>query len=843
MPARIQSRSTRARLSAVVALAAMTPGLAGAATTRPAATAPSRPNIVVVNTDDQRFDSLYACLAAPPDGRTPPTGSRCPMPGVRDDLIAHGVTFAESFVTTALCCPSRASLFTGLYAHHTGVLTNAKPTGGFSAFRNLQGSTLATWLHRAGYRTSLVGKYLNQYDTCERVPVCRVPPGWDDWHAEMDEGDAAYTNFTLAESIGQGEATATTYPSPDYSTTVLGEKAVAFVKDALTNHPGRPLFLYYAPFAPHPAAVPAPGDEQGFDGMPDWRPPSWNRDPTDGPTWSTDTSNNPFHDPATAAGAAYIADRDAEHRNEMASLLEVDRQVHAIVRTLGCDSACDTLFVFTSDNGISWGEHRYFDKKDCEFEECHRVPMVVRFDPLTDPTGSGLGRVDAAHAVLNVDVAPTVADAALLTDAGAADGRSFLSLLDGSPGNDPPDWRTAVFGEDFGGLVKTAVHTQTLRLIRTLPGDPAGPWKYVELCALADASVPCPTAERELYDESGDPFELTNSAVAAPPLGSVQAELAGRLAELAATGPPSVTFLSGPAPATPSTSASISFGATGGSRFWCSLDAAPRTRCVSPVDVPGPLADGPHSLAVVADGDDPPDGVVGTSAVRLRAWTVDTRAPDPSVTSPRPGRLLRGTSVTVRWEYRDPAPSSGPGTFALLQRRGTGEYETAYRGTAHQRPLAGLHEGTTYCWKLTAADPAGNAATSAHVCAGVPVDDRNPSIATVGPANLVADPGAFDGTLTRLAGAGARADVTLTAGAVGVMFRRGPAAGKADVYLDGTLVKTVDLYSASTLERRYAWSVRFGAVQRHAISVRWTGRRNASSTGASVPVDGVGALG
>ncbi|HXJ64426.1 MAG TPA: sulfatase/phosphatase domain-containing protein, partial [Actinomycetota bacterium] len=329
----------------------------------------------------------------------------------------------------------------------------------------------------------------------------------------------------------------------------------------------------------------------------------------------------------------FLGKRDTEQRNETEALLEVDRQVHAVVQALGTE-ASNTLFVFTSDNGLSWGEHRYFDKKNCEFEECHRVLMVVRYDPLTDPGGIG-GRVDTSHAVLNIDIAPTASDAAGLTDAPAMDGRSLLPLLDASAANDSPDWRTAWLGEDYGGLIACAgcVKTPTLKLIRTMPSDPLGAWKYVELCGLNDKTNPCPTAERELYNETNDRYETNNVAVASPAPGSVQAMLAARLAQLGQTQAPAPSFSSGPPPSTADTSASFAFSAVGASRYWCSLDGAVRSPCASPVSLPGPLAAGPHTFAVVAEGEDVPDGVTGTSASVVRSWTIDNSAPDTTITA------------------------------------------------------------------------------------------------------------------------------------------------------------------------------------------------------------------
>jgi arylsulfatase A-like enzyme len=620
---------------------------------------PTRPNIVVINTDDQRFDSLYSCMATPPDGRNAPGGTTCPMPYVRDDLMAHGVTFDRSYDTTSLCCPSRASLFLGQFAHHTGVLTNEKPEGGFAAFRNLQDSTIARWLHDSGYRTSLIGKYLNQYDACASVPSCAVPQGWDDWHAEIAEDDVDYTEFQLADSQGNGQAVTTGYSG--YSTTILGEKAVSFVQDTLTNHPTQPMFLYLAPFAPHPDAEPATGDGHVFDSM-TWRappagnaPPSWNANPVNGPFWSTDLSNNGDHQSNLET---FLSRRDREHRNELESLVEVDRQVHAVVQALG-PAISNTLIVFTSDNGLSWGEHRYFDKKNCEFEECHRVPMVVRYDPLTDPGGTGRGRVDSTHPVLNIDIAATAAEAGQIVTAPGMDGRSFLPLLDADGGNDPADWRTAILGENYGGMIpcNSCVRTPTMALIRTFPQDPLGAWKYAELCALGDKTLTCAITGRELYDEAGDLYEMNNTAEVSPAPGSVQETLAARLALLKTTHAPAPSFTGGPPPFTPDTSATLSFQAVGASRFWCSLDGAPRTPCTSPVELPGPLAPGPHTFAVVAEGEDVPDGVTGTSGAVVRAWSVDNGPPDTTITGGPNGPTA---ATTAQFTFTSTEPG---GTF------------------------------------------------------------------------------------------------------------------------------------------------------------------------------------
>ena len=128
---------TAVALALVVACAGSALGTSAASARRSEA-----PNIVLVLTDDQRWDTLWA------------------MPTVKA-LAARGVTFTNSFVVNPLCCPSRASLLTGQYSHSTGVYGNTPPHGGFPSFRDWH--TIATVLHAAGYTTGFFGKYLNRY--------------------------------------------------------------------------------------------------------------------------------------------------------------------------------------------------------------------------------------------------------------------------------------------------------------------------------------------------------------------------------------------------------------------------------------------------------------------------------------------------------------------------------------------------------------------------------------------------------------------------------------------------------------------------------------------------------
>jgi hypothetical protein len=119
------------------------------------------------------------------------------------------------------------------------------------------------------------------------------------------------------------------------------------------------------------------------------------------------------------------------------TLLAVDEQLRVILEDLvrlGIDD--NTVVILTSDNGVGWGEHRFFvQSKQCPYEECLRVPMIVR-----DPRRGDTAIVRDAP-VLNLDVAPTVAELAGVTPPVSLDGMSFVPWLGGNP---PAQWR-----EDF----------------------------------------------------------------------------------------------------------------------------------------------------------------------------------------------------------------------------------------------------------------------------------------------------------------------------------------------------------------------------------------------------------
>jgi N-acetylglucosamine-6-sulfatase len=404
----------------------------------------STPDIVLILTDDQRWDEL---------------GPRF-MPNVQALLVDRGVTFSNAFVVNSLCCPSRASILTGQYSHTTGVYQNSGDHGGFSVFED--GSTIATWLRDAGYRTSLIGKYLNGYNTSY------LPPGWDRWVAfQGADVGGAYYEYDLNID---GTLVHHGHEESDYSTDVLASEADSFIR---TTDRGQPIFLYFAPFAPHTPYAPAPRHGSAFRHLPPRRPPNFNEeDVSDKPQWVQEL---PLLSPEKERQA--IETRKAQFR----TLLSVDDAVDTILTALsGTGRLSNTLVVYMSDNGLSLGEHRWNEKK-AAYEEDIRVPLIARYDPLVPSA-----RTDR-HLVTNIDLAPTFADVAGV-EAGDVEGMSLVPLLS-SP--DPVEWRKDFLVEHLGGL-----EIPTYCAVRS-----AG-FSYVSYV----------TEEEELYDLGLDPYQLVNVA-------------------------------------------------------------------------------------------------------------------------------------------------------------------------------------------------------------------------------------------------------------------------------------------------------------------------------------------
>lgn len=421
----------------------------------------NRPNVIFIVTDDQRADTLQY------------------MPNVLEQLAARGTTFANAFVTSPTCAPSRASMLTGQYARKHGVLTLAWPDGGATRFVGPDASTLATWLHDAGYRTGMYGKYLTDYKRqCPPATTrCYVPPGWDEWHVFTQQH---YYNYELAEN---DQITSFGATPADYSTDVIGAKAVEFIHNA----DGQQFFLHVGFHAPHQEGnadpMPAPRHIGLYAGIGLWRPPSWDEDDiSDKPSWVA------LQPRAADPLSAFLTQGfwgDFVRRRQIETLAAVDEAVDAILAAVEASGETDnTVVVFTSDNGYLWGEHRYFYGKGIPQEESIRVPLVVR-----DPRLGTAARTESRLA-LNIDLAPTLARLAGVDPPPWVDGASLEPLLTGTP----TSWRSGFVVELW---YRPASPQPTYAGIRT------DEWKYIPYPSVGEA---------ELYDLVNDPYELDNRA-------------------------------------------------------------------------------------------------------------------------------------------------------------------------------------------------------------------------------------------------------------------------------------------------------------------------------------------
>jgi arylsulfatase A-like enzyme len=471
-------RFVAALVAAIVVPVALGPVIReGDTDTSSALRAPTEPNIVLILTDDQRFDLVEQ------------------MPNVQASIADHGITFSNGFVVDPLCCPSRVSILRGQYSHTTGIYQVGGIYGGHSAVKKfgLEKDTIATWLDAVGYRTAFFGKYLNGYKDLERVPR-----GWDDWYAINSE-EKSDMYFDYWQSVN-GVATFHGSAPEDYSTDVIAAQADALIR---STDPATPLFVSFDPRAPHAPTIAAPR----YEGT-SCPPPAFVEPPS---VAEADVSDKP------AYVRAYPAKGKAKGlwTKQCLSLKAVDDAVGTLVRALAdTGRLSNTMLVFTSDNGLMNREHRLVNKK-VPYESSIRVPLVIRYDP----AGTS-GTVDQ-RIVANIDFAPTFAEVAGATPTIPFDGRSLMPLITAIAA----PWRSDLLieGYDLPSHPRGGAYVPTYCAVRT-EGD-----KYVVYA----------TGESEYYDLIADPYELQN-LVTDPAVSGRVAELRARLRELCVPRPPNL---------------------------------------------------------------------------------------------------------------------------------------------------------------------------------------------------------------------------------------------------------------------------------------------------------------
>ena len=439
-----------------------------------------QPNIVFFLTDDMASSHLRH------------------MPRTRRLLVRKGARFTNFFTNISLCCPARASLLTGSYAHNTGIVGNNYPDG-FHGFHtgHERRRTVAVALKRdAGYRTALHGKYLNEYPFVDSAPrhgvrPTFVPNGWSDWAVPV-RGQFRGTDYDLNLN---GRIVHKDRPR-DYLGDYLTRRTVRAIEQ---NRDGRGLALFLSYFGPHVPEPASPIEERNralqrrISQMRFPRTPDFNeRDVRDKPRY---IRSRPRLGPRARAAI------DRTYRRQVLSVASIDRHVGQVVRALRRTGQLrNTFLVFTSDHGYHMGAHRLGLGKNAPYDTDVRVPFVIR--------GPGIEPRSVVREVTgNIDVAPTFADMAGIELPFRHDGESVLPL---ARGRSPEQWRRYFLvrrGIVGGGSAETATTEPARRLERTgsegMPGYRAvmgDGWRYVRYR----------TGEEELYDARRDPLQLRN---------------------------------------------------------------------------------------------------------------------------------------------------------------------------------------------------------------------------------------------------------------------------------------------------------------------------------------------
>ena len=528
--------STRVGRAAIAALAVAMVGLVvgtGAQARPVGADKDGRPNILIVMTDDMSSADLQF------------------MPSVQKLLGNKGTTFADAVDSFPLCCPARATFITGQYAHNHGVKGNFAPYGWYGMKH--RGNTLPSWLEQAGYRTALIGKWLNGYGAMDAHG--EIPKGFDIWRGLLDVSAYDYYNFVMnrdgklrtwgdadfarklvefakIEVDDQPDTLASIFaklaelygPSPytywgtqkakNYSPDVTGKIAENLVRAERKDK--KPFFIWWAPAAPHredvsttlmgrPGPDPRPGpryEEQSKSyTLP--RPPSFNEP-------DNSDKSSPVTDATPSLTQAQIDQLQLDYEGRAGSLEAVDDHVAKLVKVLRQTKQLkNTMIVFVSDNGWLQGEHRIPGDKFLPYEESLRVPLVIR--------GPGVPKNQTIHGqVSNIDFAPTLVDAAKAKAGRTMDGVSLLPTIRNPKRIPNRAIEVEALAPLFAGQIPVNAWDRPYTGVRT------DRYTYV---------VWTETGEVELYDRQSDPYEL-NNLDGDPAYAPIEAELAGKLAQL-----------------------------------------------------------------------------------------------------------------------------------------------------------------------------------------------------------------------------------------------------------------------------------------------------------------------
>lgn len=465
----------------------------------------AKPNIIVFMADDLDMNTYQTAL------------NLKLLPNIKTHVIDRGVTFSDNFVTNSLCCPSRATFLTGQYSHNHGVLAVNRPdqSNGLLYFTEANGeiNTLPVWMQNAGYRTGLIGKYLNGYGNTDpkKGKDNYVPPGYDEWHGLRDlANESTYKMYGYSFNDNGKPSAPSGSAESEYQTDVVAKKAAQFVVNSAGT---KPFFLYVTATAPH---VEAGYEYDKADNLHLFDrsiqpPPRYkylvDSDPSNGElplpvlsssVFETDFAEKPFLEqtkaPLTDKEKTYIG---LQYKDRLGALMAVDDLVGTTVASLKAQGKYDnTVIVFTSDNGWFYGEH-HLGNKSWAYEESIRIPLTIG--------GAITGRGTTSKIVTNVDLPATIVDIGGAKAGRTLDGRSMTPILADPAG---AAWkRVRLFVESF--LTATTTYEnqlpQTFGALRELSA--AANDLYVHYFSQAEA-LAGEHLWTERYDLRKDPAEV-----------------------------------------------------------------------------------------------------------------------------------------------------------------------------------------------------------------------------------------------------------------------------------------------------------------------------------------------
>ena len=319
-------------------------------------------------------------------------------PGM-DRLAREGVRFENTFNTTSLCSPSRASILTGAYCHNHGVRNNHTPwTGSMPTFLEHLG--------RAGYATAFVGKWHMPGKGLPAFPFLDLFVSYT-----YREGQGAYFNCPL---VVNGKEEPSRKP---YITEEMTDRSLEFIKQQQAA--GRPFCVYLSHRPAHPPFE-APDDIAGM--YDDARVDLPRRAD---PYWFGKTNYNVYQ-------GVMMGRYDDQYRKYCETITAMDRDIVRLLDRLDAMGLRqDTVVIYMADNGMQWGRHGCHGIRE-PYEDSMKLPLIIRAPGLCpDPGGT------RTHMALNIDVAPTLLDLAGAPVPQEMDGRSF------APAAAEPSWSSS----------------------------------------------------------------------------------------------------------------------------------------------------------------------------------------------------------------------------------------------------------------------------------------------------------------------------------------------------------------------------------------------------------------